>query len=540
MADPAHNWTDEQLEKIEKKISVFYQKAAAEMQKTADDYFGLFVSQEATKRELLLDGKITEKEYKDWLKNRIATGEKYTNMKEDYAKQLFNVNQKAVDYLNSQMPDIYAYNYNALAPQVDGVIKGYAFDLVDASTIAYLSTTDDSLLPYKKLDPAKDIPWNMKKLNAEVLQGIQQGETMQKIADRFVKVQGMNEDAAIRSARTMVTSAECKGRQDSYEKAVEDGIIIKKEWMATNDNRTRHWHARLDGEEVDVDEAFVNEYGEIMYPGDPAAHPANVYNCRCTIISRVKGFKKVEKQTKQQSAVSYSKAEQEEFAELQKKYKTKEDALIFGTPEEINRYDYLLQKAKANIGEFDYYEQFKMQTISEGTLNNMRPMPTTLERNAISTYSGSTYKEMNDYLRFGTPARESVKEEISLLHDYLEKSVTDETIYLKRGINKRAVDIIFGDDSWRKNENTLIGAAFTDKGFVSTSPFDEGGFNGDVVMYIKAPKGTKGAYINDFAKFKDEKEFLLQNNTTFAVRNVVKETNRWGEANYKVYAEVVI
>ena len=27
-----------------------------------------------------------------------------------------------------------------------------------------------------------------------------------------------------------------------------------------------------------------------MYPGDPEAHPSNVYNCRCTIAARVIGF----------------------------------------------------------------------------------------------------------------------------------------------------------------------------------------------------------------------------------------------------------
>ena len=219
-------------------------------------------------------------------------GKRFTEMKEQCAKQLLNVNQTALAYVNGELPEVYALNYNAIAGSVDGV-GGYSFTLVDADTVRNLAVTDTSLLPYKELDPKKDIPWNMKKINAETLQGILQGESMDKIAKRLRNVQEMNKTQAIRSARTIVTGAENKGRQDSYKRAEEDGIVMKREWIATNDSRTRHWHAELDGVEVDIDEPWHNEFGEIMFPGDPSADPANTYNCRCSMRSIVKGFKKV-------------------------------------------------------------------------------------------------------------------------------------------------------------------------------------------------------------------------------------------------------
>ena len=43
--------------------------------------------------------------------------------------------------------------------------------------------------------------------------------------------------------------------------------------------------------EVDIDEPFQNDFGDIMFPGDPTADGANVYNCRCTLGYRVVGFK---------------------------------------------------------------------------------------------------------------------------------------------------------------------------------------------------------------------------------------------------------
>ena len=292
MADTAHRLTDEKLEEMEKRLSAIYSRAEKEIQKTADEYFSKFAKQDEAKRKLLEQGKITEEEYTKWRKGKVMYGKRFAEMKEQCAKQLLNVNKTAIAYINGELPEVYAMNYNAIEGAVDGV-GGYSFTLVDADTVRNLAVTDTSLLPYKKIDPEKDIPWNMKKINAETLQGILQGESMDKIAKRLRNVQEMNKTQAIRSARTIVTGAENKGRQDSYKRAEEDGIVMKREWIATNDSRTRHWHAELDGVEVDIDEPWVNEFGEIMFPGDPSADPANTYNCRCSMSAKVIGFKKV-------------------------------------------------------------------------------------------------------------------------------------------------------------------------------------------------------------------------------------------------------
>ena len=292
MLDTAHLATDKKLEEMEKRLSAIYSRAEKEIQKTADEYFSRFAKQDEAKRKLVEQGKLTEEEYTKWRKGKVMYGKRFAEMKEQCAKQLLNVNQTALAYVNGQLPEVYAINYNALESDVDGV-GGYSFTLVDADTVRNLAVTDTSLLPYKEIDPAKDIPWNMKKIYAESLQGILQGESMDKIAKRLRNVQEMNKTQAIRSARTIVTGAENKGRQDSYKRAEEDGIVMKREWIATNDSRTRHWHAELDGVEVDIDEPWHNEFGEIMYPGDPSADPANTYNCRCSMRSIVKGFKKV-------------------------------------------------------------------------------------------------------------------------------------------------------------------------------------------------------------------------------------------------------
>ena len=302
MADTAHRLTDEKLEEMEKRLSAIYSRAEKEIQKTADEYFSKFTKQDEAKRKLLEQGKITEDEYTKWRKGKVMYGKRFTEMKEQCAKQLLNVNQTALAYVNGELPEVYAINYNALESAVDGV-GGYSFTLVDADTVRNLAVTDTSLLPYKEIDQAKDIPWNMKKINAETLQGILQGESMDKIAKRIMNVQEMNKESAIRSARTIVTNAECKGRQDSYQRAKDDGIILRKYWLATYDKRARDWHKEAGNDyteekAIDIDDFFIVDGEKMLHPGD-AMHGAsghNLYNCRCSIASKVIGFKKVQVQ----------------------------------------------------------------------------------------------------------------------------------------------------------------------------------------------------------------------------------------------------
>ena len=292
MADKAHRLTDEKLEEMEKRLSAIYSRADKEITKKYNDLLQKISIQDRKKRELVEVGKLSEDEYKKWRKKKLLYEKQAKERANEIAAELSRVNEMAMAYVNGELPEIYGLNYNAIEKTIEE-IGGYSFTLVDADTVRNLALSDETLLPYKYIDGNKDIRWNTKKVNAEILQGILQGESIPDIAKRLSNVTEMNTTAAIRNARTSVTSAECKGRQDSYIRATNDGIILKREWIATNDGRTRHSHRLLDGQIAEVDKPFKSELGDIMYPGDPEADPSNVYNCRCTIAAKVMGFKKV-------------------------------------------------------------------------------------------------------------------------------------------------------------------------------------------------------------------------------------------------------
>ena len=290
MGDRAHSWTDWKIGEIEKELDRIYSRAEKELEEKAAKYFKRFEDLDAKKRALVDAGKMTEEEYRKWRTGKIMTGKHWTEMKKDVADQMFHVNQTAAAYVNGQLPAVYARNYNQVANGINGQIKGYSFELVDASTVRRLATDDKTLLPYKYIDGVKDVRWNTQKVNSEILQGIIQGDSIPDLAKRLRNVTEMNRASSIRNARTSCTSAENKGRMDMIHDAEDKGVKTKKVWIATMDNRTREAHMELSGVEAEPDEPFEIFGMKIMYPGDPDAEPEMVYNCRCTLGYHVVGF----------------------------------------------------------------------------------------------------------------------------------------------------------------------------------------------------------------------------------------------------------
>ena len=289
--DAAHMATDKELERIEKKLTEIYTQASKELGEKADKYFERFKVLDHQKRILVDSGKMTEADYKKWRHGKIMTGEHWKEMQKQAAQRLTEADRIAAEYTNGRLPYVYALNYNSVAEGLETRLNGYSFELVDEATVRNLAKSDKTLLPYKTVDGKKAERWHTARVNAEVTQGILQGESIPKIAKRLKTNVGMiAKGSAVRNARTSVTSAENKGRIDMLHDARKKGVIADKIWIAAHDSRTREAHLDLDGQQVPEDEMFKSILGEIEYPGDPGAAPANTYNCRCSLGYKVVGF----------------------------------------------------------------------------------------------------------------------------------------------------------------------------------------------------------------------------------------------------------
>jgi uncharacterized protein with gpF-like domain len=302
--DDSYDEIEEKLRLMEEKLSDIYERAESELGQSWKAYLEKIDAEiaeiqkkydEAKRAGNAEEARKYGRQLSAIKRERTLGDEYYRDMTDQIARQISAVNETAAAYINGELPEIYATGYNGIAAKLsEDVYSGVSFTMTDAQTVKRLATEVKTLLPYKYINGKKDVRWNTQKLNSEVLQGILQGETMTEIADRFARVLKMDETSAIRNARTAVTGAENAGRINMLKDAEKKGVLTKKVWSCVHDERTRDAHRDLDGDERDPDEPFESAFGDIMFPGDPNATPANVYNCRCRMRYKVVGFRRKE------------------------------------------------------------------------------------------------------------------------------------------------------------------------------------------------------------------------------------------------------
>lgn len=283
---------------MERKIRREYQQAAKELEEKLDDYFKRFEKKDEIWRRRLAKGEVTAAEYKQWRTGQIMVGQRWQEMKETISQDLNNANMLARSTVNGYMPEVYALNHNYatfLAEKGAGVDTSYT--LYNRQAVERIMRDNPDILPApgkrmkKILKDNPDIAWQEGQIQSVTMQAIIQGESIPNMSKRIANTLGeINHKDTIRYARTAATGAQNAGRVDGFLRAQAMGIDLEQEWVATLDNRTRHEHRILDGQTAKVGEPFKVDGEEILFPGDPHAAGHLIWNCRCTLRARVKGW----------------------------------------------------------------------------------------------------------------------------------------------------------------------------------------------------------------------------------------------------------
>lgn len=285
MLDIGQQATERAFADVQRRLKRNYRQAVHEMQDKLDAFNAHYRDADLKMRKKLKDGKITKTEYRQWQRGKVFQSDLWQKQINNLTETLYTSDVVSQRIVNGERINVFASNANAMAYSIEhGEGYDFGFGYYDSATVARILKEQPNLLPPRIVKRKEDVEWYHKLIDTSITQGIIQGEGIPEIARRIAETTGERAlNAAVRNARTAMTSAQNAGRLEVMHEAQRMGIKVKKRWMATLDARTRDAHRDLDGQEREVDDPFESDLGDILFPGDPAAEPALVYNCRCTM-----------------------------------------------------------------------------------------------------------------------------------------------------------------------------------------------------------------------------------------------------------------
>lgn len=323
MADYGHEWADKRLTAMEDKIRTIYGETYLEARERLESILKTFESDDKKYADMVKAGTMKQRAYIAWRQETIGKAKHLADMIEVLTEDFANADIMAMKLVSGEAVDVYAVNANYAAFAIEKNMNvNLSWTLYDRGTVERLIRDDPDILPLPSVSIPLDMRWNRQHINAAITKGILLGDPIPEIAQRLVTVANMGMNAAIRNARTATTAAECAGRQDTYQRAKNMGIQLKKQWLATLDGKTRHAHRMLDGQTVDVEESFQVDGYKLKCPGDPSAPGYLIYNCRCTMISVDKFHDQNAPRAAKMCAVSYEEWKAGKEIEAANKWQT--------------------------------------------------------------------------------------------------------------------------------------------------------------------------------------------------------------------------
>lgn len=200
-------------------------------------------------------------------------------------------------------------------------------------------------------------------------------------------------------------------------------------------------------------------------------------------------------------------------------------------------------------------QMLKMEKSSLGSLSDE-------QLKAIKIYTGSSYEEMNGYLRnLGRGmTKEQAKSRSGISDSQIDRMYTaikaldsiktTEPLFLRRGSSLGDLaGLLPGDYSDNKSllrsmsieeiNEMLQGAVGTYQGFTSTSSLYERGFKGELETIFYAPPGTSASSIMSISQFgTGEGETLLNAGTQVRVISIEESDGHKG-SRYRAYLEII-
>lgn len=298
--------------KLLKELKKIYEDAAKEVEQKIRISNG--------KINLLLSAydELDEKQ-KSLLKSQIYQKKFQENLKKQLDELIGNLNADSYDSITRYLTDSYYTGY--VGTMYD--IQGQGIPLITPInekqvTRAMTLNTKLSVPLYTRM--GIDVGILKKQIAKHISRGIATSSSYAHIARNIDGASNIGFNKAMRIARTEGHRIQVLSANDAQHAAKAKGCEVVKQWDATLDGRTRPMHRLLDGKLAEIDEPFVVDDMEVMYPGGFGIASQDV-NCRCALLQRARwALDADELKTLKERAAYYGLDKSEDFEDFKKKY----------------------------------------------------------------------------------------------------------------------------------------------------------------------------------------------------------------------------
>ncbi|MEV4897115.1 ADP-ribosyltransferase [Nonomuraea sp. NPDC055795] len=154
------------------------------------------------------------------------------------------------------------------------------------------------------------------------------------------------------------------------------------------------------------------------------------------------------------------------------------------------------------------------------------------ELRALRFYGGYGYLRINPALRAKAIDPQvvwspNVSDHIAAMDQAIAKSPLPSDVVLHRGVDKKLLEAMGVDFKSPEEMEGLEGAVITEPGYLSTSVGRRGGFDGDLRVMLRVPKGHEALNMYPITGLTTEREILLRRDTSYFVRGVYRKDGQW-------------
>ena len=425
-------------------------------------------------------------------------------------------------------------------------VNGLTFDMLNRDAVYF--ATQRPMAKIAILENQQAVYSNIQKA---LTMSVVQGETINQLTERIQIALEQNANRAVRIARTEMTGIQGMARESLQNEAIDLGMDIQKQWMATFDDRTRDSHYNLHGEVADENGIFPNG---LKYPGDQAGGPAEVVNCRCTMVTKLLELEeewgpqiekfperepkpiKVKASGKLPTGPKISGAPALPPVPKATKPIAKPTATTNGAKQKITK-NPLNQATSIDVTKSKLPSSDPAGQFVKGHTEYISKLDSNTKK-ALKKYTSNDYVQINDNLRKG--GAHTIDDALRIRAIENAPALAEQTV-VNRRISPKGMINFFGKEiedlfnsaktSVYKQETakvkTLIdllnskaqGMVVTDKAYLSTTISSAGNLSGALRFHL--PKGyNNGMYIQPISQYKKELEYLIKPGQKFTVLGV--------------------